>query len=69
MTQAEELAEAAGALDAEVQTAEYVSEVYYSLHATHWLMLRPNLQYIYRPGGVIGRTDDIVLGLKAIVTL
>ena len=69
VTQAEELAEAAGSPDAEVQTAEYVSEVYYSLHATHWLMLRPNLQYIHRPGGVIDRTDDIVLGLKASVTL
>jgi porin len=69
VTQAEELAEAAGSPDAEVQTAEYVSEIYYSLHATHWLMLRPNLQYIHRPGGVIDATDDIVLGLKAIVSL
>jgi porin len=41
----------------------------YALHATHWLMLRPNFQYIHQPGGVINRTDDIVLGLKAIVSL
>lgn len=69
VTKAEELAQAAGTGDAEVQTAEYVSEIYYSLHATHWLMLRPNFQYIHDPGGVINRTDDIVLGLKAIVSL
>jgi porin len=63
------MAQSAGILDTEVQTAEYVTELYYSVHATRWLMLRPNFQYIHRPGGVDARTDDIVLGLKAIVRL
>jgi porin len=69
VTQAEEMAQAAGIVDTEVQTAEYVTELYYSVHPTRWLMLRPNFQYIHRPGGVDARTDDIVLGLKAIVRL
>jgi len=69
VTQAEELAQSVGVVGTEVQTSEYVTEIYYSLHATRWLMLRPNFQYIHRPGGVDDRTDDIVLGLKAIVSL
>ena len=69
VTRAEELAESSGVIDTEAQTAEYVSELYYSLHATRWLKLRPNIQYIHQPGGISNRTDDIVLGLKAIASL
>jgi porin len=52
-----------------VQTSEYESEVDYSLHATRWLILRPNLQYIHQPGGISQRTDDIVVGLKVVASL
>ena len=69
VTRAEELAESSGVIDSEAQTAEYVSELYYSLHAPRWLKLRPNIQYIHQPGGISSRTDDIVLGLKAIASL
>ena len=69
VTKAEELAESAGMIDTEAQTAEYVSELYYSWHPTHWLMLRPNFQYIHQPGGISNATDDIVLGLKATASL
>ena len=31
---------------------------------TQWLMLRPNVQYVYQPGGTDKRTDDVILGLK-----
>ncbi|MBB3348383.1 carbohydrate porin [Sphingomonas sp. BK069] len=52
-----------------VRDAEYASEVYYSLHPTEWLELRPNVQWIHQPGG-LRRVDDVgVVGLKAAVTL
>jgi porin len=51
------------------QKAEYAAELYYSAHPTHWLEMRPNLQYIHHPGGRSGAHDIGVLGLKAGVTL
>jgi porin len=47
-----------------VQTSEYPVELYYSIHATPWLMMRPNLQYIHHPGGTGERENAVVLGLK-----
>jgi porin len=64
VAQAEELQNAAGLGPVAVQRSEYVSELYYSLHATPWLILRPNFQYILQPGGVGQREDGIILGLK-----
>jgi len=40
-----------------------VTELYYTVHATDWLNLRPNIQYVDQPGG-IKQTDDSILGLK-----
>ena len=40
VTKAEKLAETIGMIDTEAQTAECVSELYYSWHPTDWLMLR-----------------------------
>ncbi|MFP2896207.1 carbohydrate porin [Corallococcus sp. 4LFB] len=53
---------------ARVPRTEYVGELYYSLHATAWLVLRPNLQYI-RPGADEAARDVVVLGLKGALTL
>ncbi len=47
-----------------VQTSEYVGEVFYSLQASKWLELRPNVQYVRQPGGVSQNTDDVIVGLK-----
>lgn len=35
-----------------LQHSEYSSEVYYGVHVTNWLTVRPNLQYVLYPGGV-----------------
>jgi len=61
---AERLQNAAGLGPVGVQTSEYVGEIYYSLHATHWLILRPNLQYVLQPGGISHNSNDIIFGLK-----
>jgi hypothetical protein len=45
------------------QDAEYASEIYYSVHPTKWLELRPNVQFIHNPGGVHDANDVAVLGL------
>jgi porin len=53
----------------EPQASEYATELYYSAHPTHWLEMRPNVQYIHNPGGRSKAHDIGVLGLKAGVTL
>ena len=47
-----------------VQNSEWVSEIYYNVHAAPWLDLRPNIQYIRHPGGIDANTDDVIAGLK-----
>lgn len=47
-----------------VQRSEYVGEVFYCLHTTEWLELRPNVQYIHEPGGLDRKKDDVIAGLK-----
>ena len=49
--------------------AEYAAELAYCIHVITWLTLRPNLQYIARPGGFRQAPDVVVLGLKASITL
>jgi porin len=63
VAEAENAQNAAGLGPVPVQHSEYVAELYYTIHVTDWLNLRPNLQYIHQPGG-IDQTDDIILGLK-----
>ena len=48
-----------------VQGSEYPFELYYSINATNWITLRPNIQYIYHPGGTSENTNVVVVGLKA----
>jgi porin len=52
-----------------VQGSEYVGEVFYSLRATRWLELRPNVQYVVQPGGIARNTDDIIIGLRLSMNL
>jgi porin len=47
-----------------VQNSEWVSEIYYNVHAAPWLDLRPNIQYVRHPGGIDANTDDVITGLK-----
>ncbi len=56
---------AAGLGPVSVQHSEYPVELYYSFNVAQWLTLRPNLQYIFRPGGTSDNTDVVVAGLKA----
>ena len=47
-----------------VQDTEYSAELYYGVHVTHWLTVRPNLQMIRHPGGVDQVDDALIAGLK-----
>ena len=47
---------------------EYVIELYYSWAPIPALYLRPNLQYIARPGGTSDNRDAFVVGLKSGIT-
>lgn len=49
--------------------AEYAAEIYYSLHPTVWLELRPNVQGVHHPGGRKNAHDVAVVGLKAALTM
>jgi porin len=48
---------------------EYAAELFYSIQPLDGLELRPNVQYVHRPGGRSDVRDVTVLGLKAAVTL
>jgi porin len=47
-----------------VQSSEWVGEVFYNLHMAGWLDLRPNVQYVADPGGVAGRINDVIFGMR-----
>ncbi|WP_225920138.1 carbohydrate porin [Pseudomonas vanderleydeniana] len=47
-----------------IQDTEYNAELYYGVHVTRWLTVRPNLQYVRHPGGVSHVDDAWVGGLK-----
>lgn len=46
------------------QDEEYNTELYYGLHATNWLMIRPNLQYIRHVGAYKNGENVWVGGIK-----
>ena len=48
--------------------AEYAAEIDYGIHATDWLILRPNAQYIVDPGGYDHARDVVIVGLKGAMT-
>ena len=47
-----------------VQGSEYVAELFYSVHVTRWLDLRPNVQYVVQPGGIARNANDVIVGLR-----
>ncbi|EMJ5497981.1 carbohydrate porin, partial [Pseudomonas aeruginosa] len=47
-----------------LQETEYNAELYYGVHVTDWLTVRPNLQYIKQPGGVDEVDNALVAGIK-----
>jgi porin len=51
-----------------VQTYERVAEIDYNLQIVPWLSIRPNLQYIIRPGGAGNIPNAFVIGLHTGVT-
>lgn len=52
-----------------IQTYEGIAEIDYGARIAPWLMLRPNLQYVLRPGGGGTIPNAWVLGLYMQVTL
>ena len=52
-----------------VKDAEYVFEFDYSIAVRPGFTVRPNLQYIYSPGGSIITKDIWILGLKTLISL
>lgn len=49
--------------------AEYAAELAYGFHATGWLTLHPNVQYVVDPGGFREAEDVVIVGLKATANL
>ena len=47
-----------------LQRSEYSSELYYGVHVTQWLTVRPNLQYVKNPGGVREVDSAVIGGVK-----
>ena len=52
-----------------VQTSEWVGEIFYNYRVAGWLDLRPNVQYVAQPGGVAGRTNDVIVGMRLSINL
>lgn len=49
-------------------TDERALELFYGLQISHFLQLRPDLQWIHRPGGA-DRPDALILGMRTSITL
>jgi porin len=60
----ETLENAVGRGSVGVQGAESVGELFYKVHATGWLALRPDIQYVHDPGGVAKDAGDLIVGLR-----
>lgn len=53
----------------EPQTREGLWEVNYGVQVTPWLLVRPSVQYVVRPGGYDSRPDSVVFAAHLQVTL
>ena len=47
-----------------LQSEEYDTEIYYGIHATNWLTIRPNIQYIQQVGAYKNGENTWVGGIK-----
>jgi porin len=61
------LQDAAGLGPVDVQTSERVGEVFYNVHVGGSLDIRPDIQYVSRPGGVARNESDVIAGLKLLI--
>jgi porin len=52
-----------------VQGSEYAAELFYGVHVTRWLDLRPNIQFVVQPGGIARNTNDVIVGLRLSINL
>ncbi|UAJ08974.1 carbohydrate porin [Glacieibacterium megasporae] len=43
-----------------MQSNEQMWELNYGVQATSWLLVRPGIQYVIRPGGFSNRPDAVV---------
>ena len=50
-----------------VRHSEYVFELQYGLVPVPGLTIRPNIQYVYRPGAISQNVNILVLGLKTVI--
>jgi len=67
ITQVAMLQNALGLGPVAVKDSEYVFELDYTFVPVPGFQIRPNLQYIYSPGGSVINKDVWVLGLKTVV--
>jgi porin len=56
-----------GLQPAVVRYSEYVFELQYGIAPVPGLTIRPNLQYVYRPGAISQNVNIFVLGLKTVI--
>jgi len=68
ITQIASLQNALGLGPVPVKDSEYVFELDYTFVPTPGFLVRPNIQYIYSPGGSSINKDVWVLGLKTIIS-
>jgi porin len=68
VTQAAIASNALGSGPVPVKDAEYVFELDYNFVPMSGVQFRPNLQYIYSPGGSVINKDVWVLGLKTVIS-
>ena len=68
ITEVASLQNALGLGPVSVKDSEYVFELDYTFESTPGLLIRPNIQYIYSPGGSNVTKDVWVLGLKTIIS-
>ena len=51
-----------------VRRAEYPLEAYYNIHVYNGFDVRPNFQWIHCPGGLCGKSDVAVVGVKTVIS-
>lgn len=69
IAEVQRLQNAAGLGPMAVQTSEWVSELFYSVHLRGWLDVRPSIQYVAQPGGVARKRSDVIAGLRLAINL
>ena len=68
LADAQALQNSAGRGPVAVQGSEYAFEMFYTFRPTPGLLFRPNIQYVYHPGGTSQNDDALVFGLKTAAT-